>query len=335
MQHFSNPIVAAQGAGGSADPSVVHHNGFYYYCRSVGDAAIGVARAARLQDIGAAPMRIVWTPPAGTAHSSEVWAPELQFLDGRWYIYFAASDGNNATHRMYVLESHSQDPQSLYTFKGKIAPADGDEWAIDGLTMMHGGALFFIWSGWRRAGDGFPQVTYIARMRDPLTIVGERHEIAAPEFAWEKETAALMEGHAVLQRNGRTFIVYSTSASWTDEYKLGMLTFAGGDVLDAKSWKKSPMPVFSKTARGGTFGPGHNSFVKSPDGKEDWIVYHSIDTSGAGWSGRSVRAQPFQWHPDGTPDFGVPVALGAQIPEPSGSPQRQQHSLGSSAGIDA
>jgi hypothetical protein len=78
--------------------------------------------------------------------------------------------------------------------------------------------------------------------------------------------------------------------------------------------------VFSKQPRGNSFGPGHNTFVTSPDGTQDWIVYHAIDSSGGGWPRRSVRAQRFGWNADDTPDFGTPVSLGVAIAEPSGTP---------------
>ena len=319
MNRLINPIVPAGGPGGAADPSVVYSNGFYYYCKSLSDVAIGVARAARLQDIGSAPMTTVFRPPAGTGHSRQIWAPELQFVAGKWYIYFAASDGDNANHRMYVLEASTPDPSGPYVFKGRVA-APVDEWAIDGLTLESGGALYFIWSGWRHAGAGFPQVTYIAPMTNPWTIGGERHEIAAPELAWETSGAALMEGHSVLHRDGKIFVVYSASGSWTDHYALGMLTYEGGNILDAASWHKTTTPVFENSAAASAFGPGHNSFVKSPDGSEDWIVYHAIDTSGGGWPGRSVRAQRFDWDAHGRPQFGRPVPSGVAITGPSGSP---------------
>ncbi len=318
MNQFANPIVPASGVGGSADPSVVYRDGYYYYCKSLEDRAIGVARAERLQDIGSVPMTTVWTPPPGTAYSEQVWAPELQYLQGRWYVYFAASDGHNANHRMYVLESHGDDPQAGYSFKGKIA-APTDQWAIDGLTLENHGKLYFLWSGWRGAGDGFPQVTYIAPLSNPWTISGERHEIAAPDRAWEQSGAPLMEGHAVLKRGGKLFVVYSASASWTDDYALGLLEYTGGDILQASSWTKSASPVFAKLEHGGSFGPGHNSFVKSPDGAEDWIVYHAIDRSNGGWAERSVRAQRFGWTVEGRPSFGVPVASGVSMVEPSGT----------------
>ena len=66
------------------------------------------------------------------------------------------------------------------------------------------------------------------------------------------------------------------------------------------------------------FGPGHNSFVKSPDQTEDWIVYHAKDTTFQTWAGRTARAQKFTWLADGTPDFGRPVAAIAALQVPSG-----------------
>ena len=317
---FSNPIVAAAYPAGSADPSVSYHDGHYHYCRSLADGALGVARASRLQDIGRAEMVVVWRPEPGTPWCDEIWAPELQFVQGRWYIYFAASDGNNRNHRMYVLEADTQDTQGSYTFRGKIA-APTDRWAIDGIAVENAGQLYFVWSGWRNEDDGFPQVLYIAPMSDPCTISGERVEIAAPEHGWEQVGASLLEGPAVLYRDGRIFLSYSASASWTDDYTLGLLSYSGGDILSPDAWLRSAGPVFAQCRPHGVYGPGHNSFVHSPDGSEDWIVYHAIDHSGAGWSQRSVRAQRFGWTAEGLPDFGVPVAPGALVTEPSGSPR--------------
>ncbi|MGQ3114161.1 MAG: glycoside hydrolase family 43 protein [Hydrogenophaga sp.] len=314
--HFANPIVAPASPAGSADPSVVHANGYYYYCRSVGDRFLGIARAQRLQDIGQAEMVSVFEPEAGTRWSAEIWAPELQFVRGRWYIYFAASDGDNRNHRMYVLEAKTDDPQGEYVFKGQISDAT-DRWAIDGIAVERAGELYFVWSGWRDDDDGFPQVLYIAAMSNPWTISGERHEIAAPELAWECQGAPLLEGPAVLYGDSGLFITYSASASWTDHYAVGLLRHDGGDILSAASWHKSPTPVFAARPEHGVFGPGHNSFVKSPDGSEDWIVYHAIDRSGGGWARRSVRAQRFGWTADGLPMLGAPVAPGVLLPEPA------------------
>ncbi|WP_341876224.1 family 43 glycosylhydrolase [Defluviitalea saccharophila] len=314
---FRNPIVPVSGHAGSADPSVVFKDGYYYYCKSDNDSSIVVAKARRLQDIGSAPRVTVFTPPAGTEYSKEIWAPELQYIQGKWYIYFAADNGNNANHRMYVLESNTQDPQGTYTFKGKIA-APTDRWAIDGTVLeTDDGDLYFVWSGW----EGFENVSqniYIAPMSNPWTISGERVMISKPDQPWERiGTPYINEGPEILKKDGKIFIVYSASGSWTDDYCLGMLTYSGGDILNPSSWIKAG-PVFSKVPT--AYGPGHNCFTVSPDGTEDWIVYHADKNSGGSWENRSIRAQKFTWNTDGTPNFGTPVAYDEEIQEPSGTP---------------
>jgi len=161
-------------------------------------------------------------------------------------------------------------------------------------------------------------------MRDPWTIVGERHAIAAPELDWERAVAPVVEAPQPLRRGGSTFIVYSAAASWSDDYALGVLTYVGGDPLSAQSWRKDPLPAFSQDAARGVFGVGHPTFVPSPDGREDWIVYHAIDRAGGGWPARSVRAQRFAWRSDGRPSFGAPIALGVPIDVPSGTAGEQR-----------
>src|SRR5690348_16869735 len=119
---FTNPVVAH-----GADPWVIRWQTNYYFCQSRSDS-VWVNRASRLEDIGKDHWKRVWKPARGTTYSKEIWAPELHFLQGKWYIYLAADDGDNANHRMYVLEGTSSDPQSPYVFKGMIA-SSSNRWA--------------------------------------------------------------------------------------------------------------------------------------------------------------------------------------------------------------
>jgi hypothetical protein len=67
------------------------------------------------------------------------------------------------------------------------------------------------------------------------------------------------------------------------------------------------------------YAPGHNGFFKSPDGMEDWIVYHANDADDYQCNGqRSTRVQKINWNADGTPDFGVPLSTDTEIAAPSG-----------------
>jgi GH43 family beta-xylosidase len=152
-------------------------------------------------------------------------------------------------------------------------------------------------------------------MSDPTTISGPRVLISEPDHDWERIGEPFVnEGPQVLQNNGETFIVYSASGSWTDHYCLGLLRLTGCNPLDPKSWSKCRTPVFGGT--GTVFSPGHASFVKSPDGREDWIIYHTARHRGAGWN-RDINIKQFSWDIDGNPVFGYPESKGVPFPAPS------------------
>ncbi|TEB41310.1 glycosyl hydrolase family 43, partial [Flavobacterium circumlabens] len=54
---------------------------------------------------------------------------------------------------------------------------------------------------------------------------------------------------------------------------------------------------------------GHNSFFKSPDGSEDWILYHANSKPGEGCGEkRSPRMQPIKWDKNGNPVIGDPLS---------------------------
>lgn len=308
---FSNPIKES-----GADPWVIKYNEYYYSCYSNGNNSIYIGKSKRLEDVyNEEYTKKVWQAPAGKEYSKEIWAPELHYLNGKWYIYFAADSGKNEDHRMFCLEGLEDDPQGEFTFKNKLSVKD-DRWAIDGTVFNKGnGELYFIWSGWE--GDkNISQNIYIAKMSDPYTLTGNRVKISEPEEDWEKVGVPLVnEGPEVLVKDGTIHVVYSASGSWTDDYCLGLLTCEDGDVMNPDSWKKTG-PVFSKTE--GAYGPGHCSFTKSPDGKEDWILYHADEQSGSGWGGRSIRMQRFTWN-NNYPVFGTPVKVHEQTQAPSGT----------------
>lgn len=312
---FANPVLRAP----AQDPQVLWYRGLYYYCESTA-AGIFVRVARHFLDLGSATPRRVWSPSASGGASRNLWAPELHFLDGRCYIYFAADDGRNASHRMWVLAARTSDPAGAYELRGSLETGG---WAIDGTVLTDArGQRYFIWSGWPGARNG-RQHLYIARMKSPWALAGSRVELAAPEQAWERHAMPICEGPQVLQRGGRTFLVYSASGSWTEHYCLGLLAHDGGDFLDPATWRKAG-PVFQKNEHG--WGVGHCGFVTAPDGA-DWLLYHAKTSRKPGWSDREVRAQRFTWRADGTPFFGAPVSLAEKF----GRPEAVGSSLAQSA----
>ncbi|MFD0793711.1 family 43 glycosylhydrolase [Mucilaginibacter litoreus] len=319
---FTNPLLPS-----GADPWVIYHKGYYYYTNSTGHN-LAIWKTKNMADLASAEKKVVWTPPANTEYSKELWAPELHFLNGKWYMYFAADDGDNNHHRMYVIENASADPtQGNWTFKGKVGD-DTNKWSIDGSVFTHKGQLYMIWSGWEGDYNG-QQDIYIAKMKNPWTIDGQRSKISGPLYDWEKNGdlgkdsnpphVNVNEGPEILMHGDKLFLIYSASGCWTDFYALGMLTAsANSNLLDPKSWTKLTKPVFERSVKNAVYAPGHNSFFKSADGKEDWIIYHANSKPGQGCGGfRSPRMQKFTWNADGSPIFGEPIAEGVKLVAPT------------------
>lgn len=320
---FTNPLLAS-----GPDPYVVQKDSFYYYTHTSGDR-VQLWRTTAMSKLATATGQTVWTKPGTGANSQNIWAPEMHLLDGKWYIYYTA--GSNAadlsTQRLFVLENTSADPLSgSWTDKGKLADPAADYFAIDGTVFEQGGKRYLLWSGQASLTDNNQNI-YIAQLQNPWTLATGRTLISSPQYSWETNgyvlggTPKVNEGPEILKNGaGRVFLIYSASGCWTDDYALGMLMLKeGGDPLKAGDWTKKPDPVFTKNAATGAFGPGHNSFFLSPDGRENWIIYHANPLSGQGCGDRrSPRMQKFGWNADGTPDFGSPAGIGVRMARPSG-----------------
>lgn len=315
---FTNPLLPS-----GPDPWVIKNDNNYYYTNTLGNR-IALWKTTKVSDLKNVSSQTVWTAPASGANSKNIWAPELHFINNKWYVYYTAgSSPDLSTQRTFVLENGNADPLTgSWTDKGQIGDANANYFAIDGTVLNYNNNNYFIWSGQASTSDN-TQRLYIAKMSDPWTLSTSRTLISSPQYTWETAGAprAVNEGPEVLKNpSGKVFLVYSASGCWTDDYALGILTLKdNGDPLNAADWTKSSTPVFSKKPSANVYGPGHNSFFKSADGKEDWILYHANSSSGQGCGdNRNPRIQKFTWNADGTPNFGEPVSTGTSIQKPSG-----------------
>lgn len=316
---FVNPIGEGADSWVVRDPNADR----YLWCFSDGNRAISICTSKRLTSLGE--KHIVWKAPQRGSYSREVWAPELHFLDGKWHIYFAASDGKNENHLAYVLVSENADPLSEYQLIGPLETGDQlgkPIWAIDMTVLEHEGKRYAIWSGWDEPGSD-RQFLYAAEMKSPTELVTPRVQMCSNDnHPWEYTENSgngrgLNEGPQVLKTENKTFVIYSCAASWLPTYKLGRLDLTGSDPLNPAAWRKHNRPVFSSTQ--GTFGVGHSCFVRSPDSSELWHVYHAKRDRDPGWR-RSIFIQPMEIGRQGYPKFFRPVEAGKPLTRPSGEP---------------
>src|SRR5579872_2849032 len=192
-QTFTNPIFTSQ------DPWVTYVNGTYYYSESYcGSATVCIKASATLTGLSSAPWVGVWNAPANSPNSGEVWAPEAHYINGQWYIYYAADDGNNNNHRLFVLQANSSNPLGSYSEAntgfphGQLTESTGN-WAIDpDVFTAADGRLYVTWScSTTPIADN--QNICVAQMSDPLHTIGSTALIAQPTQAWEQRTALIEE----------------------------------------------------------------------------------------------------------------------------------------------
>ena len=311
---FVNPIFKQE----SPDPWVVRHDGFYYLtCTFEPAGGVWVVKSRSLVDIEQGDRRKIWSVGKAGEPTGEVWAPELyRFVENgeaRWYCYFTAVMGDKAKHHLYVLKSKADDATGEYGPPVRLNP-DDESWTIDANVLtLADGRRFLLYS------DGSLR---IAPMPTPTGIdLAGAVQIAKPTLAWERNW---IEGPEALVHDGRVFVAYSAGDTATPNYSLGLLSLKpGGDPLDPAAWTKDDAPVLTPNFNeyGGVYTTGHNGFTTSPDGRENWILYHAKTwtTQGQpGIEGRQTYAQPFTFDAGGKPVFAPASPAGQPVTRPSG-----------------
>lgn len=294
-----NPIVEQR-----ADPWIMRHtDGYYYFTASLPDfSGIPLRRAQTLGELTAAAEKVVWQKRSTGVMSANIWAPELHYIQGKWYLYFAAAREDAIfDHRMYVLENSSANPlEGEWVEKGQIKTWK-ESFALDATTFEHENRLYYIWAQKDPEIEGNSNL-YISEMENPWTLTGPQTMIATPEHTWEKVGFLVNEGPAVMKRNGHIYVTFSASAT-NHNYCVGLLRIdEKEDMLDSTHWKKYPQPILTTNESIREYGPGHNSFTTLADGT-DIIVYHArnykeIEGDPLWDPNRHTYIRPFSWQGD-------------------------------------
>ncbi|MFD0227568.1 glycoside hydrolase family 43 protein [Streptomyces hirsutus] len=309
---YVNPLVRNR-----ADPHITRHtDGFYYFTATAPEYDRIVLRRSRtLNGLGNAAESVIWRAHPTGDMGAHIWAPEMHRVAGKWYVYFAAAPAEDVwAIRIWVLENAHPDPlRGTWVEKGRIRTA-WETFSLDATTFTHRGTRYLSWAQHEPGMDNNTAV-WLSEMADPWTLTGPQIRLSTPEYAWERIGFRVNEGPYVMQRNGRVFMTYSASATDAN-YCMGLLTAsADSDLMDTASWSKSPVPVFTSNDTTRQYGPGHGCFTVAEDGRSDVLVYHArqykeIDGDPLNDPNRHTRVQTLRWKPDGTPDFGIPVADG-------------------------
>jgi len=256
-------------------------DGTYYFTASIPEYDRIVLRSSgTLEGLKDASEVTIWTKHESGPMSKHVWAPELHYLQGNWYIYFAAGEKDDIWKiRPYVLKCTGQNPiKDSWVEKGIMKCVEGDDFSfrafsLDATVFENKGEYYYVWAEKVGVGKAISNL-YIARMEAPDQLATVQVLITTPDYDWERVGFWVDEGPAVIKKNGKIYLTFSSSETGPC-YCMGMLsTTEDADLLDPQSWKKERYPVLQTDAEKGIYGPGHNSFTKDEEGN-DICVYHT------------------------------------------------------------
>ena len=337
-QTYTNPLLPT-----GARPWATWYKNHYYYFQDADDRII-MWKTPDITNLKNAPKKEIWVP-RDKNNASHIWAPEMYRINDKWYVYFAADDGNTDNHQIYVIENSSDDPfEGEFIMKGRIQTDKDNSWGIHASVFQHKEEWYMIWSGWQtRRIEAETQCIYIARMENAWTLASERVLISKPEYEWERQWInpdGSKTGYPVYvnedpqyfytKDKSQILIYYSASGTWTPYYSAGMLSAdVNANLLDPISWQKSDKPVFKQNPDNQVFATGTPCFIPSPNGKEVYFLYQARPTEKEPYGSlpsrdtdtRSPRLQKMDWDENGFPSFGEALSEIEKIPRPSGYTQ--------------
>ncbi len=264
-----------------ADPHVYKHiDGTYYMTSSVPAYDLIELRSGKtLEELQTNPVKNIWYKHEKGEMSELIWAPEIHYVEGEFYIYFAAAhtqeqDPRDHTfcHRMYAIKCKGQNPmKDLWVECGQIVTHQ-DSFSLDATVLQTPKQNYYIWAQ-KEIGTNSNSNIYIAKMETPIKLSDKQVCISKPELDWEIRGFKVNEGPSTLIHDDRVFLTISGSA--TDEnYCIGLLYASIDEDLDNKeSWIKLDFPLMETDYENKRFGPGHNSFTYDEKGNP-LIVYH-------------------------------------------------------------
>lgn len=284
--NYPNPFIIQR-----ADPYIFKGPDDYYYFTASypafydvdhGYDRIILRRSKTIIDLADAEEHTIWTAHNEGNMAKHIWAPEIHFIGGKWYILFAAGDSDNKWHiRPYMLVCDGNNPiNDSWSELGRVQASDGDEtsftaFSLDMTYFEHNNRHYVIW-----AEKVDKSRIYMATINPdkPWKLTSKAILLSEPEYDWEMIIEKVNEGPSVLKTDDKIYIAYSASGTGA-EYCIGLLwAYRDNDLMDIKSWHKLSEPVLSTKDLIDEVGPGHNSFVVDENGNQ-LLVYHARPAS--------------------------------------------------------
>lgn len=217
-----------------------------------------------------------------------LWAPEVAYDNGAFYMYYSAGGGEGEGQRLRVATATH--PNGPFEDAG-VALTPDDPFTIDAHPFRDGDGQWYLYycrdfldpdeAG--RVGTGIVADRLVGMTR----LAGEPRTVVRPHAEWQLYERQrqwygrvwdwyTVEGPFVRERGGRYYCFYSGGAWEQANYGVSYV------VADHPTGPFVPEggadgPEIMRTRPGRVVGPGHASLVRAPDNVHEYVVYHAWD----------------------------------------------------------
>lgn len=284
QDHFAFPV-----AYNRADPCIGRWNGKYYFIATNdadGNHTLYVREADTIPELAEAQEHLILDSHTWPGIGGLLWAPEFHEIEGRLYIFHAATPGEffwEESHVMELREGGNPACREDWSAPRRVVRKDGSDLCEAGkeitldMTCFHWqGEWYAVWSQRQFLPKDLGAWLYIARLnpRKPWKLLSDPVVLSKPEYGWANNHTFVDEGPFALLRGDTLYLTFS-SAAVDASYVVGLLSIRKGmDPLDPSCWKKKNYPLLTSRSVAGEFGTGHNAYVTDEDGII-WNTYHA------------------------------------------------------------
>ena len=238
--------------------------------------------------------------PGWVADKAGLWAPEVVYFNGQYYLYYTAPDTKAGGSAIGVATSKSPTGPWIDSGGPVVAPrkdpnGDGFFWTFDAEVLQTQGGNYIYY------GSYYGGVFVRKLSSDGLS--------SLPETEKQVTIANRYEGTQIVERGGYYYLLASATNCCNGPLT-GYSVFAGrsrdplGPFVDKEgvsllAGRVGGTPVISMNGNR-WMGPGHNDTITDFAG-QDWLVYHAVDRTdpyfegAVGFTKRPVLLDPLEW----------------------------------------
>lgn len=279
QEHFPFPISINR-----ADPCIGQWNGKYYFI-ATNDAdwnhTLYIREADSIPELQYAQEHLILDCETYPHIKGLLWAPEFHVIDGKMYIFHAATTGefvHEQSHVMMLKEGGDPKRKEDWTEPRRVVRKDGSELCTNGITLdmtvwEDNGNHYAAWSQRQFEPIDLGAWLYIAKIdpREPWRLVSDPVVLSMPTYGWANNHTFVDEGPYALITEKKIFLTFS-SALVDSTYVVGLLSADHNtDLTDPKNWVKKNYPILTSRSMPGEYGTGHNAYVQDEDG----LIYNT------------------------------------------------------------